>query len=65
MIIITSIKQPAQGWPMVLHCNVCAKSEIVLNPYGLKPTEGDYFRIEMCDLVHHSVKFPFRQELAS
>jgi hypothetical protein len=44
-IHITSIVPPEQGWPIVAHCDLCHKTEIVLSPYAAKPSDGDYFRM--------------------
>ena len=42
-IHITSIVPPEQGWPIVAHCDLCHKTEIVLSPWAKKPDDGDYF----------------------
>ena len=47
--VITSIKPPDEGWPIVVYCEVCEKIEIVLSPFALKPEKGDYWFIRgMC-----------------
>lgn len=43
---ITSIVPPEQGWPIVAHCDICHKTEIVLSPYAAKPSDGDYWKLE-------------------
>jgi hypothetical protein len=47
-INITKITPPKVGWPVFYHCSDCKRTEIVLVPWSAKPTEGDYFLIEMC-----------------
>ena len=42
-IHITFIVPPEQGWPIVAHCDLCHKTEIVLSPWAKKPDDGDYF----------------------
>ena len=44
-IHITSIVPPEQGWPIVAHCDICHKTEIVLSPYAAKPSDGDYWKL--------------------
>ena len=44
-INITSIVPPEQGWPIVAHCDLCKKTEIVLSPYAIKPEDGDYWKM--------------------
>jgi hypothetical protein len=44
-IHITSITPPEQGWPIVAHCDICHKTEIVLSPYATKPSDGDYWKL--------------------
>jgi hypothetical protein len=47
-IHITSIVPPESGWPIVAHCDQCGKTEIVLSPWAIKPSDGDYWRMQMC-----------------
>ena len=42
---ITSIIPPDHGWPIVSHCDICKKTVILLSPYAVKPSDGDYFRL--------------------
>lgn len=44
-IHVTSITPPEQGWPIVAHCDLCHKTEIVLSPWAVKPSDGDYFKM--------------------
>jgi hypothetical protein len=43
---ITSIIPPEQGWPIVAHCDLCRKTEIVLSPWAMKPEKGDYWKMD-------------------
>lgn len=48
-IEITHIVPPEVGWPVVIHCRKCKRTEIFLNVYALKPENGDYFQFDsMC-----------------
>jgi len=64
-IIITSIKTPEVGWPVLLHCPLCGRSEIVLSLWAIKPERGDYFWMEkICidDEMHHQHNMRFAIE---
>jgi len=43
--VITSIVPPEQGWPIVAHCDLCKKTVIVLSPWAIKPSDGDYWKM--------------------
>src|ERR1700677_179444 len=48
-IHVTAIVPPEQGWPIVAHCKLCQKTEIILSPWAIKPEDGDYWKMEgMC-----------------
>jgi hypothetical protein len=58
-VIITSIKAPEQGWPIVTHCSLCGVTRIVHSPYAQKPEKGDYWVLEgFCPILAHSLSFP-------
>ncbi len=44
-IHVTSITPPEQGWPIATYCPICNKTTFVLSPWGAKPTDGDYFKM--------------------
>lgn len=46
-IHITSIVPPESGWPIVAHCVLCHKTEIVLSPWAINPEDGDYWKMEV------------------
>ncbi len=45
-IVVTNIVPPEQGWPIVAHCALCHKTEIILSPWAVKPEKGDYWKME-------------------
>ena len=48
-IEITKIVPPESGWPIVAHCYVCGRTDIVLSPWAMKPADGDYWQFNgMC-----------------
>lgn len=49
VIHITSIVPPEVGWPIMVYCEHCRKTEIILSLWAIKPTDGDYWKINgMC-----------------
>ena len=63
MVTITSIKPPEAGWPVLFHCSLCKMTVIALHPWALKPSDGDYWKIEACadeheHFRHNMVPFP-------
>ncbi len=64
MIVITNIVQPKEGWITMYHCNVCKTTTIILNPYAIKPNDGDYWLFEdsCIDFIRHNLPdFPLRK----
>ena len=47
-IHVTSIVPPEQGWPVAFYCPLCKETTFLLSPWAIKPSDGDYWRIEMC-----------------
>lgn len=44
-IHVTSIVPPAQGWPVAMYCPLCKETTFLLSPWAIKPTDGDYFKL--------------------
>jgi hypothetical protein len=55
MFEITSIRQPEQGAVMLMHCDKCRSTEIVVNEYATKPKDGDAWMVNM-PCMHHAVE---------
>ncbi len=56
---VTSIVPPEQGWPVLYHCEKCARSTFLLVPWAAKPEHGDYWRISLCpDEPRHNMDAP-------
>jgi hypothetical protein len=47
-INITSYVEPEAGWFVMYYCPFCHVSTIMLHPWAIKPTGGDYHRILHC-----------------
>ena len=45
MINITSMVAPESGWVVATHCPICKETTFMIHAYALKPTNGDYFRL--------------------
>lgn len=64
MIEIERIAPSEYGWPVMMHCSKCRVTTIIHHPYGLKPEDGDYYRLEMCiDEPFHNFEYPIRKYL--
>jgi len=44
-IFITAITPPEMGWPVMIHCDVCRRTEILLCTWLVKPIYGDIMRM--------------------
>lgn len=58
-ICITSLKCSEPGWVMARYCPLCRTTVFELNPYGLKPTDGDFFLMNgswCCEKPEHALK---------
>jgi hypothetical protein len=56
-ICITKIEQPEVGALFLIHCPICKCTEVVINPWGKKPENGDYWLISpMCADPMHNLK---------
>jgi hypothetical protein len=44
-IHVTSITPPEKGWPIACYCPICKVTTFVLSPWAIKPSDGDYFRM--------------------
>jgi hypothetical protein len=42
-VVITGLVAPTEGWPIVAHCEICKKTEIILSIFAKKPERGDYW----------------------
>ena len=42
-IFITGLVPPEAGWVIVCHCPECKVTEIVVSPYAIKPSDGDFW----------------------
>ena len=40
-IHLREIVPPETGWPIMAHCPLCKRTDIVLVPWGSKPGDGD------------------------
>ena len=47
-IHVTSITPPESGWPVAFYCPLCKVTTFVLSPWAVKPSDGDFWRMEMC-----------------
>lgn len=58
MIHIMSLTQsgdPGPGVPVDYYCPTCRRHTFAFSPYLLKPTDSDYFRIQLCpDFDEHN-----------
>lgn len=46
---VNRINPPAQGWPIALYCPICKETTLVLSPWAIKPSDGDYWKMnEVC-----------------
>ena len=53
-IHVTRMKDPDSGWPMAFYCPLCKATTFALSPYAIKPTEGDYLKVNgMCMSEEH------------
>ena len=56
-IYITHIVPPEQGWPIAMYCPICKVTRFALTPYGTKPKDGDYFKMnDVCEYAQHTIK---------
>jgi hypothetical protein len=44
-IYVTSITPPEQGWPIAMYCPLCKATTFMLSPWGTKPKDGDYHKM--------------------
>lgn len=47
-IHVTALTPPESGWPVAFHCPLCRETTFLLSPWACKPSDGDYWRVEMC-----------------
>lgn len=66
-IHVTSLVPPSEGWPIAFYCPLCKETTFLLNPWAIKPKDGDFWKIEMCASEVHGFRhnMPKRHERLS